>query len=651
MRQVPADGCLIGPTTRPVGLETELGVLEPGNLYANPVVLASRLVDAYAAVSRPAPPAGGSGSWPPVRWDYEAEDPLADLRGGHLDRAAAHPSLLTDDPTAPAPSGEEPSLPDGVALLPAAAGASDSGTRTPGPSAAGPVLAGHRVPAPAVAGTSQPQAASFQAGTGVPTGHRGSVGAAPGQDLADLPPGPWGARPRPTVAEAALARATTAVLGNGARFYVDHAHPEYSSPEVLTPLDALVWDRAGEVVAQRAMAALAAQADGPQTVLYKNNVDGKGATYGSHENYLVRRQLPFTGLSAALVPFLLTRPVLVGAGRVGLGQRSQEPGFQISQRADYVCCELGLQTTFNRPVVNTRDEPHADAARWRRLHVINGDANMFDVPGYLKVATTNLLLWLLERAHDRGQDLGPLTGLRVRGDLAEQHWAMSHDTTLSFRYDTERGPLSALQVQRLHLEAVRAALLEDFGGTDAAQVGEETSRALRLWAQVLGLLDRLAAAQQPGSRPEQRAAAVEQAAPLVEWVAKMQLCEALIGRHGCGWADPRVAALDLQWADLREGRGVAQRLRATGRAHRLTTDAQVRRAADQPPAGTRAAVRGRAVARFPQVVAASWTSLVLDLPQHPCLVRLSLPPEVRCDEKQAQALLEAISQAATSGGD
>ena len=168
---------------------------------------------------------------------------------------------------------------------------------------------------------------------------------------------------------------------------------------------------------------------------------------------------------------------------------------------------------------------------------------------------------------------------------------------------------------------------------------------------MLGLLDRLAVAQQPGSRPEQRAAAVEQAAPLVEWVAKMQLCEALIGRHGCGWADPRVAALDLQWADLREGRGVAQRLRATGRTHRLTTEAQVRRAVDQPPAGTRAAVRGRAVARFPQVVAASWTSLVLDLPQHPCLVRLSLPPEVCCDEKQAQALLEAISQAATSGGD
>lgn len=603
MSQVPADGSRIGPTTRPVGLETELGVLEPGNVYANPVALASRLVDAYAAARKPAPP--GADGWPCVRWDYEAEDPLADLRGGRLERAAVHPSLLTDDPAVPAPSGEEAVPPGACAVRSAAPGTSASGAWEPG--------------------------------------------AQPGLD--DLPPGPWGARPRPTAAETALARATTAVLGNGARFYVDHAHPEYSSPEVLTPLEALVWDRAGEVVAQRAMAALAAQPDGTSTVLYKNNVDGKGATYGSHESYLVRRELPFARLSAALLPFLLTRPVLVGAGRVGLGQRSEAPGFQISQRADYVCCELGLQTTFNRPVVNTRDEPHADSGRWRRLHVINGDANMFDVPGYLKVATTTLLLWLLERAHDRGQDLGPLAGLRVRGDLAAQHWGMSHDTTLSFRYDTERGPLSALQVQRLHLEAVRAALVEDYGGTDAAQVGEETCRALTLWEQVLGLLDHLAAAQQPGARPEQRAAAVDQAAPLVEWVAKMQLCEALAARHGSGWDDPRVAALDLQWADLRAGRGIAQRLNASGRALRLTTDAQVRHAADHPPSGTRAVVRGRAVSSVPQVVAASWTSLVLDLPQHPCLLRLSLPSDVFCDDKQAEMLLASISRVAAGGGD
>ena len=191
-----------GPVTRPVGLETEFGVLRPGDAYANPVVLSTRVVEAYCA---------GAGV-PTVRWDYEGEDPLADLRGGRLRRSAAHPSQLTDDPARPAPSGDAPSA--------------DAG------------------------------------------------------ETADPPPAPWGSRARPSAAEAALPRATTAVLVNGARFYVDHAHPEYSSPEVLTPRDALIWDRAGEVVARRAMTALGDEGDRDGTpaeiVLYKNNVDGKG---------------------------------------------------------------------------------------------------------------------------------------------------------------------------------------------------------------------------------------------------------------------------------------------------------------------------------------------------------------------------------------
>ena len=241
-----------GPVRRPVGLETEFGILRPGDPYANPVVLSSQVVEAYCTAA----------DVPAVRWDYEGEDPLADLRGGRLQRSVAHPSQLTDDPTRPAPSGDAP------------------------------------------------------------------------------PPAPWGSRARPSAAEAALPHAATAVLVNGARLYVDHAHPEYSSPEVLTPHDALVWDRAGEVVARNAMEGLSDGDRGAgapaEIVLYKNNVDGKGAAYGSHENYLVRRDLPLEELAAVLIPFLVTRPVVVGAGRVGIGQRSERPGFQISQRADYV---------------------------------------------------------------------------------------------------------------------------------------------------------------------------------------------------------------------------------------------------------------------------------------------------------------------------
>lgn len=533
-----------GPVTRPVGLETEFGVLRPGDAYANPVVLSTRVVEAYSV---------GAGV-PTARWDYEGEDPLADLRGGRLRRSAAHPSQLTDDPARPAPSG-------------------------------------------------------------------------------DVPPAPWGSRARPSAAEAALPRATTAVLVNGARFYVDHAHPEYSSPEVLTPRDALIWDRAGEVVARRAMTALdEGSADAPaQIVLYKNNVDGKGAAYGSHENYLVRRDVPFEALAEVLAPFLVTRPVLVGSGRVGIGQRSERPGFQISQRADYVESEIGLQTTFNRPIINTRDEPHADNARWRRLHVINGDANRFDVPIYLKVATTDLLLWFLEQAYTEGSDrfteaLTRLRRLTIIGDPVEEHWALSHDPTLSHELRTQSGSMTALAIQRAFLDAISPAVTR----VENAQA----HRALALWRQVLDALEQW---RHDGAGP---------AAQMVEWVAKYELCEGLRRRSGTGWDDPRLAALDIQWADLRPGRSVVDRLDAAGRIHRLASEAEIQRAADTPPEGTRAAIRGTAIRRHPQIVGASWTCLLLDVPGAPELARLRLPDDVVVGPDETATILEEIGRRA-----
>ena len=533
-----------GPVTRPVGLETEFGVLRPGDAYANPVVLSTRVVEAYSV---------GAGV-PTARWDYEGEDPLADLRGGRLRRSAAHPSQLTDDPARPAPSG-------------------------------------------------------------------------------DVPPAPWGSRARPSAAEAALPRATTAVLVNGARFYVDHAHPEYSSPEVLTPRDALIWDRAGEVVARRAMTALdEGSVDAPaQIVLYKNNVDGKGAAYGSHENYLVRRDVPFEALAEVLTPFLVTRPVLVGSGRVGIGQRSERPGFQISQRADYVESEIGLQTTFNRPIINTRDEPHADSARWRRLHVINGDANRFDVPIYLKVATTDLLLWFLEQAYTEGSDrfteaLTRLRRLTIIGDPVEEHWALSHDPTLSHELRTQSGSMTALAIQRAFLDVISPAVtrVED----------AQAHRALALWRQVLDVLEQW---RHDGAGP---------AAQMVEWVAKYELCEGLRRRSGTGWDDPRLAALDIQWADLRPGRSVVDRLDAAGRVHRLVSEAEIQRAADTPPEGTRAAIRGTAIRRHPQIVGASWTCLLLDVPGAPELARLRLPDDVVVGPDETATILEEIGRRA-----
>ena len=536
-----------GPVRRPVGLETEFGVLRPSDPYANPVVLSSQVVEAYSA----------GADAPSARWDYAGEDPLADLRGGRLRRSAAHPSQLTDDPALPAPSGD----------------------------------------------------------------------ASPVMRTADPPPAPWGSQARPSAVEEALPQAAATVLVNGARLYVDHAHPEYSSPEVLTPHDALVWDRAGEVIARRAMAVLDDAVGQGEIVLYKNNVDGKGAAYGSHENYLVRRGLPFEELAAILTPFLVTRPVLVGAGRVGIGQRSQRPGFQVSQRADYVESEIGLQTTFNRPIINTRDEPHANAARWRRLHVINGDANRFDVPIYLKVATIDLLLWFLEQAHSTGafkDALAELSRLAIIGDPVEEHWAVSHDPTLTYELTTRAGTMSALAVQRAYLEIISPAV---------TRAGDpESQYALDLWRQGLVALEQWS---RDGSGP---------AAHLVEWVAKYELCEGLRRRSGTGWDDARLAALDIQWADLRPGRSVVDKLDAAGRIHRLVTETEVERAADAPPKGTRAAIRGSAINRYPQIVGASWTCLVLDIPGHPELLRLRLPDDVAVGADETATILEEIGR-------
>src|SRR5215475_1612888 len=186
------------------------------------------------------------------------------------------------------------------------------------------------------------------------------------------------------------------ILTNGARLYVDHAHPEYSTPEVTNPRDAVVWDKAGEWIMAEA-ARHAATVPGSLPInLYKNNTDNKGASYGSHENYLMNRTTPFADIVRHLTPFFVSRQVVCGAGRVGRGADGREEGFQISQRADFFEVEVGLETTLKRPIINTRDEPHADPDKYRRLHVIIGDANLSEVSTFLKLGTTSLVLAMIE---------------------------------------------------------------------------------------------------------------------------------------------------------------------------------------------------------------------------------------------------------------
>ncbi|RUQ40512.1 proteasome accessory factor PafA2, partial [Micrococcus sp. HSID17228] len=245
------------------------------------------------------------------------------------------------------------------------------------------------------------------------------------------------------------------VLANGARWYVDHAHPEYSSPETTTPRDAMVWDAAGDLVAQAAAEHIGQAEGAPEVLVYKNNVDGKGQSYGAHENYLVARSLDFEELTAVLLPFFAARQVLVGAGRVGLGPAGERPGFQLSQRADYFEEPVGLETTIHRPIVNTRDEPHARPEAYRRLHVIIGDATLSQHATWLRMGMTALVLAMAEA--------GTAPRLTLDDPVAALQ-TISHDpglrATVPLLERTADGPVrrhwTGLQILRSYLDAARA---------------------------------------------------------------------------------------------------------------------------------------------------------------------------------------------------
>lgn len=453
-------------------------------------------------------------------------------------------------------------------------------------------------------------------------GHRVPRASAHPSMLTDDPDRPAATGPaqqvaRPSAEELDLPAAANALLTNGARLYVDHAHPEYSGPETVGPLEALVHDRAGERVAVRAM-----HADGGSGLtLYKNNVDGKGASYGTHENYLLDRDVDLGDLVRYLTPLLVTRQVVAGAGRVGLGQRSERPGFQIAQRSDYVENDVGLETTFNRPIINTRDEPHADAHRYRRLHVIGGDANLFDVAFVLRTGTVSLLLWLLERG---AVPLG-LDTVAIASPVPEVQ-RISHDPTLTHRIAMREGPdRTALDIQRIYRD-ILAEAVEESGGADA-----ETAQVLELWTRVLDAL----------------ATDIPSAAADVEWVAKLGLLERMRERGGLGWDSPRLAALDLQWHDLRPERSIVARLDAAGSVTRLVDAGAVRSAEHVPPDSTRAYLRGEVLRQYPdQVAGAGWASVVLDVPGRDSLARVTLPEPLRGTRDLVGDLLDASPDAA-----
>jgi len=402
------------------------------------------------------------------------------------------------------------------------------------------------------------------------------------------------------------------ILTNGARLYVDHAHPEYSAPETTNPRDAVIWDKAGERIMAEAARRAGELPGGQQILLYKNNTDNKGASYGTHENYLMQRATPFADIVRHLTPFFVSRQVICGAGRVGIGQDGSAHGFQLSQRADYFEVEVGLETTLKRPIINTRDEPHADAEKYRRLHVIIGDANLSEVSTYLKLGTTALVLSMIEDGF-LGNDLTVDQPVRTLHEV-------SHDPTLKQLITLRSGRrLTAIQLQREYLDLARK-YVENRLGKD---VDEITADVLERWESVLARLE-----TDPMSLSRE-----------LDWVAKLQLLEGYRRRDELEWDASRLHLVDLQYADVRPDKGLYNKLE--DRFERIATEAEVQRAVHLPPEDTRAYFRGRCLEQYAdEVAAASWDSVIFDVAGHDSLQRVPTLEPLRGTKAHVKDLLD-----------
>jgi len=408
------------------------------------------------------------------------------------------------------------------------------------------------------------------------------------------------------------------ILSNGARFYVDHAHPEYSSPETTNPRDTVIWDRAGERILNLSRQRAEAVSPPEQRILiYKNNTDNKGNSYGTHENYLMDRKVPFARIVQHMMPFFVTRQVYTGAGKVGYENNAEPCEYQISQRADFLETEVGLETMHSRPIVNTRDEPHADPEKYRRLHVIVGDANMAEVSTYLKVGTMAIVLSMVEDdfiEKDLSID-GPVAAFRkVSRDLA------CRDT---IRLKDGR-TISAVDHQREFLALAKRYYKE------RQQPEPWVADVMGKWEMTL---DRLA--EDPTQLGRE-----------LDWVIKRQLIENYVAKHDLEWNDHRVQMIDLQYHDIRPGKGLYYKLEESDAVDRMCTDDEISKAIYDPPKDTRAYFRGMCLQRYSdEIVSASWDSVIFDLKEGPLKKIFMLEP-LRGTEAHVRQLLTESPTAA-----
>jgi proteasome accessory factor A len=371
------------------------------------------------------------------------------------------------------------------------------------------------------------------------------------------------------------------VIGNGARFYNDHAHPEYCTPECTTLRELVAQDRAGERILM-ACAQRLSQQRGSRVLLYKNNTDFRGHSYGCHENYLLPRSLPWELLVQGIQAFLVTRQVLAGAGKFAHEEEDRfcGPAFQISQRSDFFTELQSVDTMQRRPIVNTRDEPHADPRFYRRFHVILGDANMSPFATRLKVGSTVLVLEALVRAPDRALPIlaEPLRALR----------AISRDP--SFRWEValaNGGTTTAIEIQRRYHDLVRDVC--DLSEPDRAELAAD-------WRGVI----------------EDLAVDYRRCRDRLDWVAKLALVREFQSAQGLSDQDPWLQSLDLEYHRLDLAEGLYYGLEQSGALRGVPEETVVREAISHPPRTSRAYVRARCIQKFPSaVIAAQWDHITL----------------------------------------
>ncbi len=372
---------------------------------------------------------------------------------------------------------------------------------------------------------------------------------------------------------------SNAFLVNGARFYQDTGcHPEYSTPECDNIMDLVIHDKAGERLLEACLPAaeerLKEEGLSGEIYIFKNNTDSLGNTYGCHENYLMRRDVDFWKVTEQLIPFFVTRQVFSGAGKVL--KVSGKPQYFVSQRAQHIHEKTSSSTTSSRSIINTRDEPHADAERYRRLHIIVGDSNMSEFATYLKVGTAALVLSMIEDGFTvHGMELeDPVKAIRE----------ISRDPTLKKKVKLDDGrQMSGIEIQLVYLDRAR-----DYLATRAHDpVFDEV---LAKWTAILEKL-----ADEPMQLTRE-----------VDWVAKKWLIDQYVDRKGCGLDDSRVFLMDLQYHDVKRRRGLYYLMEARGLTDRLIDEEAIQRAMSMPPQTTRAKVRGDFI-RFARAKNRSYT--------------------------------------------